>query len=167
MRILVAALALISQQARKKREAKRSRRRRAQFVRGAHKADDANVPGLFEAVHDGLAELLAYYKRRRAGPGCLSLRHDEDLAPTLEAKLARLATSGGGKFVVAAIRLVRDGGPRRLRAHGLARRVREAEQRISTVGDRSRGEEPSGVGGAEPLPPVVVCRAHCLPMLIQ
>ena len=33
----------------------------AAFVRGAHKADDANVAKAKRAVHDGLAELLAYY----------------------------------------------------------------------------------------------------------
>ena len=101
--LLVAVVALTTAVSASKKEKKPSGHGAdvAAFVRGAHKADDANVAKAKRAVHDGLAELLAYYNGDEQVLDALVFA-TSGLAPTLEAKLARLATSGGGKFVVAA-----------------------------------------------------------------
>ena len=80
MRALVAVVALTTAAASKK-EKKPSGHGAdvAAFVRGAHKADDANVAKAKRAVHDGLAECrpvdplhrsCTVFAGRAAGPGC-------------------------------------------------------------------------------------------------
>ena len=89
MRALLAILALA---AASKKEKKPSGHGAdvAAFVRGAHKADDANVAKAKRAVHDGLAELLAYYNGDEQVLDALVFA-TAGLAPTLEAKLAKNA----------------------------------------------------------------------------
>ena len=150
MRALLAILALA---AASKKEKKPSGHGAdvAAFVRGAHKADDANVAKAKRAVHDGLAELLAYYNGDEQVLDALVFA-TSGLAPTLEAKLARLATSGGGKFVVAAfgssVTAGHDGFGHTAWPAVLGRRL---AKELAPLGIEVEVRN-QAVGGAEPFP---------------
>ena len=144
-------LALAQQQARRKKKPSGHGADVAAFVRGAHKADDANVAKAKRAVHDGLAELLAYYNGDEQVLDALVFA-TAGLAPTLEAKLARLATSGGGKFVVAAfgssVTAGHDGFGHTAWPAVLGRRL---AKELAPLGIEVEVRN-QAVGGAEPFP---------------
>ena len=150
MRVLLAILALA---AASKKEKKPSGHGAdvAAFVRGAYKADDANVAKAKRAVHDGLAELLAYYSGDEQVLDALVFA-TSGLAPTLEAKLAKLATSGGGKFVVAAfgssVTAGHDGFGHTAWPAVLGRRL---AKELAPLGIEVEVRN-QAVGGAEPFP---------------
>ena len=152
MRAILAA-ALITAAAASKKEKKPSGHGAdvAAFVRGAHKADDANVAKAKRAVHDGLAELLAYYNGDEQVLDALVFA-TAGLAPTLEAKLAKLATSGGGKFVVAAfgssVTAGHDGFGHTAWPAVLGRRL---AKELAPLGIEVEVRN-QAVGGAEPFP---------------
>ena len=124
----------------------------AAFVRGAHKADDANVAKAKRAVHDGLAELLAYYNGDEQVLDALVFA-TSGLAPTLEAKLARLATTEGSKkFVIAAfgssVTAGHDGFGHTAWPAVLGRRL---AKELAPLGIEVEVRN-QAVGGAEPFP---------------
>ena len=74
----------------------------AAWVRNTHVGERDTVVGRAQRqVVEALGSLLAYYDGDEQVLDALVFA-TSGLAPTLEAKLAKLATSGGGKFVVAA-----------------------------------------------------------------
>jgi hypothetical protein len=124
----------------------------AAFVRKAHTADVDAVVAAKKTVHDGLAELLAYYDGDEQVLDALVFS-TPGFANTIEAKLADLATaSGKSKFVIAAfgssVTAGHDGFGHTAWPAVLGRRLaKELEPLGIEVEVRNQA-----VGGSEPFP---------------